>query len=275
MGTHPIFESDFDCLTEMGRNVKLTTNQSIVAGSVAGLVSGFYFQPLEVLRTRAIGTKGVNSLIIAKQIISSDGFPGLWRGTVASLYRQVPGIAWFYAVLEKMSPETSAERVAAGFIARSSATTVFLPLVVIKTQIEWGNGSSIADVARRIHRSEGISGFWRGLFPTLLRDGPYSALYVLFYKSLQDSFGSERASVNFMLGILAGASAVILTQPADVLRCHLQIDQRIGLENFKSHIRERGVLKALYLDGIGPRITRRTLVSAINWTIFEELKRRL
>ena len=82
-------------------------------------------------------------------------------------------------------------------------------------------------------------------------------------------------SVNFLLGILAGASAVILTQPADVLRCHLQIDQRIGLENFKSHIRERGILKALYLDGIGPRITRRTLVSAINWTIFEELKRRL
>ena len=236
-----------------------------------------------------LGTKGVNSLIIAKQIISSDGFPGLWRGTVASLYRQVPGIAWFYAVLEKMSPETSADRIAAGFIARSSATTVFLPLVVIKTQIEWGNGSSIADVARRIHRSEGISGFWRGLFPTLLRDGPYSALYVLFYKSLQDSFGSERAryyliqdllshsmfSVNFLLGILAGASAVILTQPADVLRCHLQIDQRIGLQNFKSHIRERGILKALYLDGIGPRITRRTLVSAINWTIFEELKRRL
>jgi solute carrier family 25 protein 38 len=201
----------------------------------------------------------------------------------------VPGIAWFYAVIEKMSPKTSADRIAAGFIARSSATTVFLPLVVIKTQIEWGNGSSIGDVARRIHKSEGIAGFWRGLFPTLLRDGPYSALYVLFYKSLQDSFGSERAryevqkssfstlffSINFLLGILAGASAVILTQPADVLRCHLQIDQRIGLENFKSHIRERGVLKALYLDGIGPRITRRTLVSAINWTIFEELKRRL
>ncbi|CBY18075.1 unnamed protein product [Oikopleura dioica] len=259
----------------MRKNVKLTTNQSIIAGSVAGLVSGFSFQPLEVLRTRAIGTKGVNSIVIAKQIISSDGFAGLWRGTVASLYRQVPGIAWFYAVIEKMSPKTSSDRIAAGFIARSSATTVFLPLVVIKTQIEWGNGSSIADVARRIHKSEGISGFWRGLFPTLLRDGPYSALYVLFYKSMQDSFGSERASVNFLLGILAGASAVILTQPADVLRCHLQIDQRIGLENFKSHIRERGILRALYLDGIGPRITRRTLVSAINWTIFEELKKRL
>ena len=95
-----------------------------------------------------------------------------------------------------MSPETSADRIAAGFIARSSATTVFLPLVVIKTQIEWGNGSSIGDVARRIHKSEGIRGFWRGLFPTLLRDGPYSALYVLFYKSLQDSFGSERARYN-------------------------------------------------------------------------------
>ena len=39
----------------MGKNVKLSTTESIVAGSVAGLVSGFSFQPLEVLRTRAIG----------------------------------------------------------------------------------------------------------------------------------------------------------------------------------------------------------------------------
>ena len=142
---------------------------------------------------KILGTKGVNSIIIARKIISSDGYSGLWRGTVASLYRQVPGIAWFYAVIEKMSPKTSTDRVAAGFIARSSATTVFLPLVVIKTQIEWGNGKSIGEVARNIHKSEGVRGFWRGLFPTPLRDGPYSALYVLFYKSLQDSFGSERA----------------------------------------------------------------------------------
>jgi len=52
---------------------------------------------------------------------------------------------------------------------RSTATTIFLPLVVIKTQIEWGNGRTMQEVAKRIYQTEGISAFWRGLFPTLLR----------------------------------------------------------------------------------------------------------
>lgn len=52
---------------------------------------------------------------------------------------------------------------------RSTATTMFLPLVVIKTQIEWGNGRTMQEVAKRVYQTQGISAFWRGLFPTLLR----------------------------------------------------------------------------------------------------------
>ena len=50
-------------------------------------------------------------------------------------------------------------------------------------------------------------------------------------------------------------------------------DSKIGLQNFRQHIFDRGYLKALFLDGLGPRITRRTFVSAVNWTIFEEMKK--
>jgi len=37
---------------------QLSLNQSLIAGSLSGLVSGFVFQPLEVLRTQSIGLKG-------------------------------------------------------------------------------------------------------------------------------------------------------------------------------------------------------------------------
>ena len=131
---------------------------------------------------------------------------------------------------------------------------------------------------------------------------------------------SNQAVSNFYIAFAAGAMATIATQPADVLRCHLQIDHKLGFKNFKSHIGERGVIRniiiwsfqqwaqklthkplqiqypvnfaedstllrifieanliifirALYLDGLAPRITRRSLVSAINWTIFEEAKK--
>mgnify|MGYP003729801957 CR=1 FL=1 len=39
-----------------------------------------------------------------------------------------------------------------------------------------------------------------------------------------------------MCATIAGATATMITQPADVLRCHLQIDQRVGFANFKKHI---------------------------------------
>ena len=61
---------------------------------------------------------------------------------------------------------------------RSTATTIFLPLVVIKTQIEWGNGRTIQEVAKRVYQTEGISAFWRGLFPTLLR---YLKILLIFF----------------------------------------------------------------------------------------------
>ena len=37
--------------------------------------------------------------------------------------------------------------------------------------------------------------------------------------------------------------ATVATQPADVLRCHLQIDHKLGFNNFKSHISERGIFR--------------------------------
>ena len=61
---------------------------------------------------------GKSSVSIAKEIMKNSGVPGFWRGTVASLYRQVPGIAMFYGVLEKLQPKTASERIGAGCLAR-------------------------------------------------------------------------------------------------------------------------------------------------------------
>lgn len=253
---------------------RLSLNQSLVAGSLSGLVSGFVFQPLEVLRTQSIGLKGQSSMEISRRIHSNYGISGFWRGTIASLARQLPGIAMFYGIVEFAGPKTSTERLITGMAARSTATTIFLPLVVIKTKIEFGSQPNMKKSVQFIYKNEGIRGFWTGLLPTLARDGPYSGFYLVLYRLMQEKTGnSNNAISNFNIALAAGAMATILTQPADVFRCHLQIDHRLGFENFKCHIHERGIIRALYLDGLAPRITRRSMVSAINWTIFEEAKK--
>lgn len=50
-----------------------------------------------------------------------------------------------------------------------------------------------------------------------------------------------------MCALSAGAAATFLTQPTDVFRCHLQIDHKEGLSNFRAHLAERGTLRALFL----------------------------
>ena len=178
---------------------RLSLNQSLLAGSLSGLVSGFVFQPLEVLRTQSIGLKGQSSLEISRQIISKHGIPGFWRGTVASLARQMPGIAMFYGIVEFSSPKTPTQRLVTGMTARSIATTIFLPLVVIKTKIEFGSQPNMVKSANFIYKTEGMRGFWKGLLPTLARDGPYSGIYLVLYRLMQEKTGKYRISVEISL----------------------------------------------------------------------------
>ena len=139
---------------------------------------------------------------ISRQIISKHGIPGFWRGTVASLARQMPGIAMFYGIVEYSSPKTPSQRLATGMAARSIATTIFLPLVVIKTKIEFGSQPNMAKSANFIFQTEGLRGFWKGLIPTLARDGPYSGIYLVLYRLMQEKTGNSRIIKNFRYKII-------------------------------------------------------------------------
>jgi solute carrier family 25 protein 38 len=74
-----------------------------------------------------------------------------------------------------------------------------------------------------------ILGLWRGLLPTLLRDAPFSGLYLLFYRRQFLFFNStsEKSEENavllslhkrFLCGLSAGFFACLLTQPFDIVK---------------------------------------------------------
>lgn len=183
-----------------------------------------------------------------------------------------------------------------GAVARASAGFIMMPVTVIKVRYEsslysyrsiWGAGTAI-------WRGEGFRGFFAGFGVTAIRDAPYAGLYVLFYEqskrrlsqlreitpltNASESHTSMKSktslSINFFSGLLAAGFATGITNPFDAVKTRLQLmPGRYGnmFMAGRRMVKEDG-LRSLF-DGLGLRIGRKALSSALTWTVYEELVR--
>lgn len=123
------------------------------------------------------------------------------------------------------------------------------------------------------------AGLYSGLIPTLIRDAPYSGIYLVFYVQAKrfvpermKEGNSQLVAANLTCGVVAGLLASVVTQPADVIKTHMQL----APEKFRSILttvllvaREEGVVG--YFRGLVPRMLRRTLVTAMAWSFYEQV----
>lgn len=80
--------------------------------------------------------------------------------------------------------------------------------------------------------------------------------------------------VNFACGIFAGIFASIATHPADVVKTKMQLypqEFRNAYSGFVFVYRKYGVVG--YFKGIVPRMLRRTLMTTMAWTVYEQITR--
>jgi len=152
---------------------------------------------------------------------------------------------------------------------------------------------SIGGASKDILKTEGFRGFFSGFGATAIRDAPYAGLYVLFYEQLKKRLsvisqkvpipgeiqasmkGSTSASINFGSGILAAGLATAFTNPFDAIKTRIQLQPNKYHNIFyaaKLMIRNDG-FKSLF-DGLGIRMGRKAVSSALAWTVYEELIRR-
>jgi len=235
---------------------------------------------------------------VARHVLQTEHVTGLWRGILPSVTRTVPGVGIYFASLhwlktssmgpngEKPSP---AQAMTLGMAARSLAATIMIPITVLKTRFESGqfNYTRMTTALVTIYSTEGLKGLTCGLMATLARDAPYSGLYLMFYTQLKNnlipridtttgtSYSGGPAS-HFACGITAGFLASLVTHPADVVKTKMQIQPQVysNLTVTTKHILLKSGPRG-FLVGFAPRMLRRALMSALAWTVYEEIMKRL
>lgn len=136
-----------------------------------------------------------------RAIISQDGLSGLWRGVTPSVLRNTTGVGVYFMTLNAItsklsSPDgtlSSGATLLSGAAARSLAVVLLCPLSVVKTRMETVEYSSkynnVIHAMRTITSQEGRRGLFSGLLPTIFRDVPYSATYMLIYLRTKEFLG--------------------------------------------------------------------------------------
>ncbi|XP_006914869.1 mitochondrial glycine transporter isoform X1 [Pteropus alecto] len=268
--------------------------KAFLCGSISGTCSTLLFQPLDLLKTRlqtlqpsAPGARRVGMLALLLQVVRTESLLGLWKGMSPSIVRCVPGVGIYFGTLYSLKqyllrghPPTAMESVILGVGSRSVAGVCMLPITVIKTRYESGRYgyASVYAALRTIYRSEGHRGLFSGLTVTLLRDAPFSGIYLMFYNQTKSIMPHDQLDaalipvVNFSCGIFAGILASLVTQPADVIKTHMQLSpvkfQWIG-QAVTFIFKDYG-LRGFFQGGV-PRALRRTLMAAMAWTVYEEM----
>ena len=279
-------------------NPKISTSilNSFIAGSLSGTCSTILLQPLDLIKTRLQQAPHTGLYSVTRNIVRDEGVRAFWTGVTPSLWRTVPGVGLHFSFYQCLSSAVSADThqltslqsLSVGTLSRMLAGTLLIPITVIKTRWEAGGdmfryrGQGMLESLRSIVRVEGLRGLVSGLVPTIVRDAPYSGIYLLFYNNLKQvtqvsrlTSSYERSVGEFLCGLSAGAVATIIVQPADVVKTELQLRQeRLSqLSVVRQVLRERGV-QGFYV-GLTPRIIRKSLMSALAWTVYERVNERM
>ncbi|CAA3012345.1 solute carrier family 25 member 44-like isoform X1 [Olea europaea var. sylvestris] len=284
------------------------------AGIFTGVTVALY--PISVVKTRMqVASHDAierNAFSVIKGLLKTDGIPGLYRGFGTVVTGAVPARIIFLTALEttkvasfkmmepfKLSEPTQAAIAngMAGMLGSLCSQAVFVPIDVVSQRLMVQGYSGHAtyngglDVARKILKSDGIRGFYRGFGLSVMTYSPSSAVWWASYGSSQRliwsllGYGTEHdgpapTQGTIMLvqaggGIFAGATASCITTPLDTIKTRLQV---IGNEKRPT---ARQVVKKLMAEdgwaglyrGLGPRFFSMSAWGTTMILAYEYLKR--
>ncbi|KAJ6339437.1 hypothetical protein OIU77_007410 [Salix suchowensis] len=192
-----------------GDKVDIGPGGRLLAGGMAGAVAQTAIYPMDLVKTRlqtgvCQGGKAPNLGGLMKDIWVLEGPRAFYRGLVPSLLGIIPyaGIDLAaYETLKDMSKtyilHESAPgplvQLCCGTISGALGATCVYPLQVIRTRMQAQPPNDarpykgMSDVFWRTFQNEGYRGFYKGIFPNLLKVVPAASITYMIYEAMKKS----------------------------------------------------------------------------------------
>jgi solute carrier family 25 citrate transporter 1 len=258
------------------------------AGAIAGLCDAVVTCPLDVIKTRQqVSRVPLSTTEAARQLLSSGGLRGLWRGVTPLAFGRVPEKAVSFMAFEQAKlalaagPGTSAalhHTIIAGICAGiAEAVFVVTPMELFKVRLQTCTDStSLSGQIHAIIRDEGPLALYRGLLPTLLRQTSNQATRFAVYGASLDALrgdGPAAAPQIVVAGMAAGAASVAVNNGVDVVKTRVQSQPHVHHSSWRCavSIAQREGVRGFY-KGAGIRLARVVPGQAITFLAFERCR---
>ncbi|KAK4410690.1 Calcium-dependent mitochondrial ATP-magnesium/phosphate carrier protein 2 [Sesamum angolense] len=193
----------------IGDSGDIGTPGRLVAGGLAGAVAQTAIYPMDLVKTRLQTYSCEKGNVpklgkLSKDILVQEGPRAFYRGLVPSLLGIIPyaGIDLAaYEALKDMSRKYILHdgepgplvQLSCGTISGALGATCVYPLQVVRTRMQaqyTTSGAaygSMSDVFWKTYNHEGLRGFYKGLFPNLLKVVPAASITYLVYEAMKKS----------------------------------------------------------------------------------------
>jgi len=263
--------------------------KSISTGSIAGMNGKLVEYPFDTIKVRLQATPGIYAgpWDCFIKILKHEGFFTLYKGMSSPMIGTILESALSfttYGYLKKKLKEihqTTDVPLQKLFIAGSITGIISAlfntPLELIKCRLQVANSkyNGPAQVVREIIQKDGISGIYRGLASTVLREVPGTAFWFSTYEASARITDPYLKNTVFSFvgpiigGALAGCMYWTVPYPIDSIKSRIQTytEKRTIMSIFTEIMQKEGI-RGFY-NGLGVTLLRAAPTNAVLWLSYE------
>lgn len=168
----------------------LTIGEISAAGFFSAIPTTLIAAPFERIKVvMQIDKTGATFMATVRRLYAEGGIRSIYKGSVATLARDGPGSAAYFATYEYVKKSLTKETAGAapgelsltaitvaGGLAGVAMWTAIFPVDTIKSiQQSSAVKTTMAQVAKNVYRTKGVAGFFPGIVPALARSFPANA----------------------------------------------------------------------------------------------------